>query len=147
MRIEYKGDIADVRAVEDAIRATNKYTKGLFRSRDNHPVQGNNPSRVLTEYYEVYPDTDLVEKRPLLEAIQAFIHWEWGRDSCVEVQITYDYRDGESSRVVIKGGMRAIMKLEGGIPGIKEALAALDCYLLSQGKMIPYEAVNIKGTQ
>ena len=70
MRSEFVGSILAVRAVEDTIRATKKYTKGAFSKPPQHPIQGMDfPSRVLTEYYEVYPDTEVgwepVSDRPV----------------------------------------------------------------------------------
>ena len=128
MKSEYNGSILAVRAVEDAIRATRKYTKGAFSRRAKHPqtpVQGDAPSAVLTEYYEVYPDTDLEEILPLGKAFWETLAWLGGAIPHVDVRFLYDYRGGDKAKVVIWGGNGVIQALENGIPGFTEALAAV----------------------
>ena len=123
MRSEILGTILSVRAVEDSIRATHKYTKGLFSSHSKHPVQGEDtPSAVVTEFYEVYPDTDLDEILPLGEVITQSLDWLWGDVPCVDVRFMYDYRGGSKAKIVVRGGAAAIAELRKGIPGFGDAL-------------------------
>ena len=144
MRLEYKGDILTVRAVEDSIRATNKYTKGLSRlwRPVKHPIQGEiAPSKLLIEYYEVYPDTDLEEKLPLIEAWQKFWAWTWGDVSHIDVKFVYDYRKNEAS-IAIAGGQKSVKKLSRGIPNFSETLSVLQNYVRTNGKTILAKAAH-----
>lgn len=131
MRSEFSGDILTVRAVEDCIRATHKYTKGLknpLSGQPKHPtaIQGEDfASAVLTEHYEVYPDTDLEEIMPLGQAIWKTLDWLGGDILHIGVQFRYDYRGGNKAKVTIEGGNGVVHALEDGIPGFAEALAAV----------------------
>lgn len=131
MRSEFSGSILAVRAVEDCIRATHKYTKGLknpLRSQSKHPVaiQGEDfASAVLTEHYEVYPDTDLEEIMPLGQAIWRTLDWLGGDILHIGVQFHYDYRGVNKAKVTIEGGNGVVRALETGIPGFAEALAVV----------------------
>ena len=52
---EFNGNILDVRAVEDSIRATRKYTEGVKTIFKKHPVQGMDfPSPVLKLYCVIH---------------------------------------------------------------------------------------------
>ncbi len=129
MRSEFSGSILDIRGVEDCIRATHKYTKGLKnplsgRSRPPAAIQGEDfASAVLTEHYEVYPDTDLEEIMPLGQAIWKTLDWLGGDILHIGIQFRYDYRGGSKAKVTIEGGNGVIHALEDGIPGFTEALA------------------------
>jgi len=121
MKAEYKGDILSVRAVEDCIRATRKYTKGVFSRKVKHPIQGEDfPSRLLTEYYEVYPDTEVSWDMPAAKAWA----WVWGDVTRIDVRFSYDYRE-DKARVVVYGGEEAVRELASGIPGFATALVAV----------------------
>lgn len=121
MRTEYVGNILAVREVEDTIRATKKYTKGAFTKTVQHPIQGGDfPSRVLTERYEVYPDTEVGWDMNIVDA--AF----WLADSPphIDVQFKYNYPQNKAI-VIIHGGNGVAQLLEDGIPGFREALAQI----------------------
>jgi hypothetical protein len=122
MKSEYRGSILQVRAVEDSIRATKKYTKGalsmLGRQQQMVPIQGAEfPSRVLTEYYEVYPDMELSWDMAASDAWA----WVWGDTIHIDVRFQYDYRQ-DKAKMIVFGGSKAIHELSSGIPGFKEAL-------------------------
>ena len=119
MRSEFVGSILAVRAVEDTIRATKKYTKGAFKSPVQHPIQGEKfPSRVLTEYYEVYPDTELGWDMPASEGWA----WVWGDTLHIDVLFKYNYQR-DKAIVIIHGGNGVVKLLGEGIPGFSDALA------------------------
>ncbi len=121
-RNEFVGDVMNVRAVEDAIRATKKYTKGAFRKTVEHPLQGEEfPSRVLTEYYEVYPDLDLDRKMGTWDALMTFSDWIWGDTPHIDVLFKYNYQRNRAI-VIIRGGNGVAELLREGIPGFGEAL-------------------------
>jgi hypothetical protein len=118
MRNEFVGSILAVRAVEDTIRATKKYTKGAFRKPFQHPVQGENfPSRVMSEYYEVYPDTEVGWDMPASEGWA----WVWGDTPHIDVVFRYNYQR-DKAMVVVYGSNGVVKLLEDGIPGFAEAL-------------------------
>lgn len=118
MRNEFVGSILAVRSVEDTIRATRKYTKGAFTKPNQHPIQGEEfPSRVLTEYYEVYPDMEIGWDMPASEGWA----WVWGDTPHIDVDFKYNYvRD--KAIVIIHGGNGVVKLLGEGIPGFEEAL-------------------------
>jgi len=118
MRSEFVGGILAVREVEDTIRATKKYTKGAFSKAAQHPMQGEEfPSRVLTEYYEVYPDTELGWDMPASKGWA----WLWGDTPHIDVLFKYNYQRNKAI-VIINGGNGVVDLLEEGIPGFAEAL-------------------------
>ena len=122
MRIEYVGDITAIRAIEDCVRATRKYTKGAFRKPIEHPTQGDDfPSRLLTEYYEVYPDLELSWE---MSASDAWA-WVWGDVAHFDVLFQYDYRVNRG-RVIVRGGNGVVKLLKQGIPGFGEALTNVE---------------------
>ena len=122
---EFKGNIVSVRAVEDCIRATKKYTEGIGTMRAKAPVQGEDfPSKVFCKYYEVYPHVDLNKKRSLLDAIGASVEWLSGYSTHIDVVFRYDYRADKAS-VTIKDGIAAIKELRLEIPGFHNALVAV----------------------
>lgn len=119
MHNSYSGDILAVRAVEDCIRATKKYTKGAFSRPVKHPIQGEEfPSRVLTEYYEVYPDFEISWDTLAADAWA----WIWGDAEHIDILFKYNYPVNRAW-VIIHGGNGVIKDLERGIPGMKEALS------------------------
>jgi len=121
MRQEYSGCILEVRAVEDTIRATKKYTKGAFTRAAKHPIQGEDfPSRVLTEYYEVYPDMEISWDMPANDAWA----WVWGDTPHIDVRFNYNYQDNKG-RVTILGNDGVVDMLREGIPNFTEALEKL----------------------
>jgi len=118
MRNEFVGSILAVRAVEDTIRATKKYTKSLFSQKVQHPIQGDDfPSKVITEYYEVYPDTEVGWDMSIIDA--AF--WLADNPPHVDVRFNYNYLRNKAI-VVIHGGNGVVDLLREAIPGFKEAL-------------------------
>ena len=122
MKTEYAGNIVSVRAVEDCIRRSNKYTKGAFRKAAVHPVQGEDfPSHVLTEYYEVYPDTEISWDMPAGKAID----WLWGEVTHIDVLFWYSYPQNKG-RVTVRGGHDAVIELKKGIKGLSLALQNVD---------------------
>lgn len=122
-RNEFVGHILAVRAVEDTIRATRKYTKGAFTKSEQHPIQGEEfPSKVLTEYYEVYPDLDMDEKLPAWDAMLTFSDWLWGDTPHIDVLFKYNYQR-DKAIVIIHGGNGVVKLLGEGIPGFDDALS------------------------
>jgi len=118
---EYSGNIASVRALEDCIRATKKYTEGIGTMRKQHPIQGEEfPSKVFCKYYEVYPEIELSWDMPAGVALD----WLWGETSHIDVMFKYDYRVNKAS-VDVKDGEKAIKELVRAIPKFGEALAAI----------------------
>jgi len=116
---EFIGDIMGVRAVEDSIRATRKYTKGAFRTPIKHPVQGEDfPSRVLSEYYEVYPDIEIGWDMLATDAWA----WIWGDTPHIDVVFRYDYRSNKGY-MIVADGMFAVRQLANSIPKFSDALA------------------------
>ncbi len=119
MRSEFVGSILAVRAVEDTIRATKKYTKGAFQKPIQHPIQGEEfPSHVLTEYYEVYPDTEIGWDMPASEGWA----WLWGDTMHVDILFKYNYHRNRAI-VIIHGGDEIVKLLNDGIPSFGEALS------------------------
>ncbi len=121
MKTEFTGSILLVREVEDCIRATRKYTKGLFRKSIEHPIQGAEfPSKMLTEYYEVYPDVDLRWDMPAKVAWA----WVWGDKLHIDVLFKYDYRS-DKALVLIQNGPKMVEELVRAISGFGDALSKL----------------------
>lgn len=122
---EYEGNIASVRAVEDCIRATKKFTEGIRTLRVNHPIQGEDfTSRVFCKYYEVYPYVDLDKKYPILEVIGIAFDLAWRDTPCIDVVFRYDYRSNKAS-VTIRDGVVAVKELSNNIPNIGKALVEI----------------------
>jgi hypothetical protein len=109
---EYTGNIVSVRAVEDSIRVTRKYTEGIGTIRKQHPIQGeDSPSRMFCKYYEVYPDTKIDWNMPVGQAVQ----WLMMEVPMIDVMFLYDYRCNKAT-VIIKDGEEAVAKLIKCIP-------------------------------
>jgi len=122
MRSEFTGYILDVRAVEDCIRATRKYTKGAFSRPVKHPIQGEDfPSKALTEYYEVYPDTEISWDMPASDAWA----WVWGDTPHIDLRFLYNYQSNRG-KVIIYGNDGVVGMLKEGIPNFAEALIKLE---------------------
>ena len=118
MESEFKGNIMHVRAVEDSIRATKKYTEGVITGFKQHPVQGEDfPSKVFCKYYEVYPDVDIDKM-----SIGARFEWISGYSTHIDVVFKYDYRSDKAS-VMVKNGREAVRKLNQSIPRFSVALS------------------------
>ena len=112
------GNITYIRTIEDCIRATNKYTKGVFGKKVQHPIQGDGfPSKLLIEYYEVYPNTELSWDMPADTAWA----WVWGDERHIDVLFKYDYRNNSAS-VEVQGGSKAVKELAVAIPGLDTIL-------------------------
>ena len=119
MRVETSSNIANIRAVEDCIRATRKYTEGIGTMRKKHPIQGADfPSKVFCKYYEVYPETEISWDMPAGVALD----WLWGETPRVDVVFKYDYRANKAS-VLVADGATALKELRKNIPGFGKALA------------------------
>ena len=122
MSFEYIGEILHVRTVEDCIRATRKYTKSVFSKPVTHPIQGGVfPSRVLTEYYEVYPDLELSLEMAATDAWA----WVWGDTIHIDIYFRYNYVVNKAW-LTIQGGNGSVESLGQGIPGFREALEKLE---------------------
>lgn len=119
MRNETTSNIASIRAVEDCIRATKKYTEGIGTMRKKHPIQGEDfPSKVFCKYYEVYPKTEVSWDMPAGVALDLL----WGEVPRVDVTFRYDYRSNKAS-VLVQNGTTGLKELTNNIPGFREALA------------------------
>lgn len=117
--IKRRGNIMNVRAVEDSIRASKNYTEYLHTMIAKHPIQGNGfPSRALRKFYEVYPAVDLSSKT-LGEALE----WVTGYSESVCVKFFYNYNCNRAE--VIFKRVKDIDKLSNTIPGFKEAIVIL----------------------
>ena len=116
---EFKGDILSVRAVEDSIRATKKYTEGVRTIFKKHPVQGTDfPSPVFCKHYEVYPDMEISWDMSALNCVP----WLSGGTPCIDVMFHYDYREN-TAFIEVRDGAGAVKKLASSIPGFSDALA------------------------
>lgn len=118
MSYEFYGSVTDIRAVEDCIRATKKYTEGLETRRQEHPTQGDDfPSRVFYKRYDVYPDLDIGLDTPIGEAFR----WMLGKYKSIDVGFRYDYL-GNRAKIVLRDGKEAVKTLSKSIPGFSKAL-------------------------
>ena len=117
---EYVGGILPVRAVEDSIRATTKYTEGLRTMWSHHPVQGEEfPSKAFCKYYEVYPDVDVSRM-----SLGTIVEWLSGHKNCINVIFKYDYRKHQQkASILIEDGASAVMELANKIPKFSDTLA------------------------
>ena len=123
MRTEFSGDIISVRAVEDCIRASRKYTECLFTKVNKHPepIQGEGfPSRVLTKNYEVYPDVEVGWNMSIIDA--AF--WLADCPGHIDVRFSYSYPLNRA-RITVYGSGGVVQLLKDCIPGIGDVLSPL----------------------
>ena len=120
--VEFKGTIISVRAIEDCIRATKKYTEGVGTMRKHHPTQGEGefPSKKFVKYYEVYPDVDVSWDMSIIDAI--FLLAGDRGTFCIDVLFNYDYR-ANKAEVVVRDGPVAVKQLAKAIPGFSDNLA------------------------
>jgi len=120
MKSEFTGNIVNIRAVEDAIRASKQYTEGLSTMWKHHPdpIRGDGYSRAFHKCYEVYPGVEIDWNMPANVAID----WLWGDTPRVDVEFRYDYRVNKAS-VVVKNGSIAVKELAKTILGFSDALA------------------------
>lgn len=122
----FKGTIIAVRAVEDCIRATKKYTEGVKTMWRKHPVQSvqgeSFPSRKLLKHYEFYPEIDLDMTRPMWDAIFTTSDWLWGETPRIDVSFDYDYRCGRAI-IIVPDGEKAVRELKKIVPGFSDSLA------------------------
>lgn len=123
MTNEFHGTISNIRAVEDAIRATHKYTEGMVTRFAHHPpVQGGETaSKVLTKHYEVYPDVVVDIDMPASQAVD----WLWGELDMVNVNFWYNYRDRRATMRVNTAGSTVreeLRKLAAAVPGLCDLL-------------------------
>tara|TARA_Y100000310_G_C20647056_1_gene797242 strand:- start:977 stop:1384 length:408 start_codon:yes stop_codon:yes gene_type:complete len=115
----FESNIVSMRAVEDCIRATKKYTEYFGTMRWKHPIQGNDfPSKVLCKHYEVYPDIELDWDMSASVALD----WVWGDTPHLDVFFKYDYRINKAT-VYVRGGDKGVLKLARAIPNFNKALA------------------------
>ena len=119
--MEFAGDIMNVRAIEDSIRMTKKYTEGLGTMRKHHPIQGDDiPSKVFCKFYEVYPTMDVTWDMSIGKGIDMIL----GDLPIIRVTFRYDYRTGEAS-FTVNDGPDAMNDLCSAIPGFAVALAVI----------------------
>jgi hypothetical protein len=119
---EFKSTIMQIRAVEDCIRATKKYTEGIETVRKHHPIQGDGfPSRMFCKFYEVYPEMDITWEMKADKAID----WLWGDTKHINLVFKYDYRVNQASLTVIHGN-GALLELKKSIPGFDKTLVGLE---------------------
>jgi len=118
MQTKFSGNIEVVRAIEDCIRASKRYTEGISTIRQRHPVQGEGfTSKAFSKYYEVYPETEISWNMPANTALD----WLFSDTPRVNVVFFYDYRNN-SAHVRISDSNNAVDELVKHIPGIGEAL-------------------------
>jgi len=112
------GNIESIRAVEDCIRATKKYTEGISTIRQRHPIQGNGfASKVFRKHYEVSPDME----RPNWDT-PAGKAYDWLLTPGIHVRFYYDYR---TNRAVMEIREKELARLEKAIPKIERAIRAV----------------------
>lgn len=120
--ITLRGNISDIRDIEDCIRASKRYTEGRLRQPDHpdHPMQGEKfASRKFCKYYEVYPDMEVGWDMPAGAAID----WLWGDVEYVDVVFNYDYRYNEAS-MTVRGDNKLTELLLSSIRGLCDIVRA-----------------------
>jgi len=124
MKSDFAGTIMPVRAVEDCIRKTGRYTESFLRQfHPVQPVQGESfPSRVFCKHYEVYPslDTAVSWDMPVNKALE----WVLSDVEVVNVTFWYDYRSNKA-RVTVHGDEDTVGRLGKTIPGFRGCLSAV----------------------
>jgi len=120
VKSEFTGNIVNIRAVEDAIRASKQYREGISTIRKRHPdpIYGDGYSKAFHKHYEVYPGVEINWNMPANIAID----WLWGDTPRVDVKFWYDYRSNKAS-VIVMNGSEAVKELAKTIPGFSDALA------------------------
>jgi hypothetical protein len=120
--VEFTGWVTQVRAVEDIIRASKKYTKVVNVFKDSNEMQGKEfGSKVVTEKYEVYPDVKVEWDMPALKAWAGLLFAE---TKMIDVIFRYDYRDNQAQMKVVDGP-DGVEELKKAIPGFTEAIEKL----------------------
>lgn len=120
---EYVGKIPFIRAIEDSIRATKKYTEGIRTMRTKHPIQGEGfPSKVFCKYYEVYPEVNIRGGAFWDLPVGVALDWLWRDTPCIDVIFKYDYRENKAS-ILIEDGASAVRTLAEAIPKFSDTLA------------------------
>ncbi len=107
--IDKIGNIESIRAIEDSIRATKKYTEGLLTLEKKHPqmIQGEDfPSRVFCKHYEVYPELEISWDMPVGTAVDMM----WGDTTIINIIFKYDYRINKASISIKIGDSKLIQK-------------------------------------
>ena len=89
------GTIAEIRKLEDDIRATKRYTECLSMGKKNHPEQGcSEPSVAYSKKLEIYLDADFQELDWDMDAVAYIIsRWNWFKSRATIVTFWYDYRN------------------------------------------------------
>ena len=119
---EFKSNIIKIRAIEDSIRATKKYTEGIETVRKQHPIQGEGfPSKVFCKHYEVYPEMEITWDMNADKAID----WLWGDTEHINLMFKYDYRVNQASMSVLSGN-GALNELKKSIPNFSNLLADIE---------------------
>tara|TARA_Y100000310_G_scaffold344205_1_gene455710 strand:- start:299 stop:742 length:444 start_codon:yes stop_codon:yes gene_type:complete len=118
-----KGNITQIRELEDSIRATNRYTEGLFTKKVKRPEQGDMPSRAFSRLLEVYLDAEFME----LDWDMAFMDYlnksiEWFTSRATVIKFWYDYRDNKAEMSVEETRINIICDV---IPGFAVSLAKI----------------------
>ena len=120
MRSRFTGKLLDVRAVEDAIRASKKYSEYISSRFARHPLQGDEvPSRMLTKYYEVYPESEF---NGIDMSIIDAVFWLADSPSHVDVRFEYNYSCNRAAMQVRGRSGEELNRLKEGIPGFGEAM-------------------------
>lgn len=118
MQTKFGGNIETIRAVEDCVRASKRYTEGITTIRRQHPVQGEEfASKAFSKYYEVYPETEISWNMPANTALD----WLFSDTPRINMVFFYDYRNN-SANVRISDGDGAVKALVRNISGIRDAL-------------------------
>jgi len=125
---EIVSNIESIRRIEDCIRATRKYTEGIFTMKKQHPVQGNGfPSKVFCKYYEVYPEAEVPDDtRPAKEIakhLKSVVNWL--RTPAIALKFFYDYRIDKAKVEIANGDL---WKLKRAIPHFTQAIYSIKPY-------------------
>lgn len=121
MKIDHSGTIMEIRAVEDCIRATKKYTEGLL-SRQQHPIQGEDfPSRVLKKHYDIYPTIPEISWNMPVNVAK---DWLFTDTPCISVDFRYDYRCDRA--VITFHDDNSVNELIKVVPGFSLAILAVN---------------------
>lgn len=115
MKYEFESNIKCIRAIEDCIRATSKYTEYVRNSLNNHPIQGaSHPSRVVTKHYEVTPEIEINWDMP----VGHLGDWLMGETTIIDVTFNYNYNVNKGKLTILNGN-NAMESLCSGIPGFE----------------------------
>lgn len=97
--LKINGSIAQIRDIEDTIRATKRYTEGLTMRRKDHPKQGDDmPSSAFARTLEVYLDSDFTQfdwDMDIRELINKRL--EWLKSRATVLRLWYDYPNNRAS--------------------------------------------------